>query len=350
MPRMIHPEHGPLVYLGDTTMTIGDEELVVKWERGKLPDSFLTFFGKDKLLEELEKTPTPPGYLKKFRGEKYNDVIKFIGEELPAWFFDSAHQRREVIWAFDVQVAMEAVCLFPQTARYARKWLKRKLKSQKFPNDLDSIWGTCVDLPTQPPCLPFFEITNGELLWLSVQELPADPLHIRRNVLSFDRLTSVFKTDPERLFATKMGKRFQNTIATVDRVNEYIDGIERFITPYIDDYNCTARTRGLETELAIVRAPVVYSRDFEFGLEIRDRDSYEVVWTVTFRTFSHGPDRQRTIAIQQRPATGIQAIFGDSQDFPVSNTSRWFDATTIDFKNKLAHLLEQHESDGGRME
>ena len=193
-------------------------------------------------------------------------------------------------------------------------------------------------------------MTDTELLWLSVQELPTDPQDIQRNILSSGRLTSVFKTDPERFFATRIGKRFQNTIATVDRVNEYIDRIECFVTPYIDDYNNTAGIRGLETKLAIARDPVLYSRDIEFGLKIRDRSSHEVVWGVTFQTFSHGPDPQRAIAIQQRPTIGMPALFGDAQDFPVRYTSRWFDETTIDFKDKLTHLREQHESDGNRTE
>ena len=347
MPRMMHPKHGPFAYLKDATITIGDQEFVVKWQTGNPPDSFLTFFGKDRLLKELEETPTPPGYFKKFRGEKYTDVIKFIAEELPAWFFDSTDQRREVIWAFDVQVAMEAVRLFPQTARYARKWLNRKLKSQHFPNNFDSTWTTCVDMATQRQCLPFFEMTDTELLWLLVHELPADPQSIQRNVLSTDRLAAVWETDPERLFSTKIGERFQNTIATVDRVNEYIEEIERFITPHIDTYNSTARTKALKSELAIIRDPGIYGRNVEFGLRIRDRSNDEVVWEVIFQTFSYPQDPQRTIAIQQRPRIGY-AQFGDTQDFPVPYTSHWFDDSTDDFKDKLRHLLEQHENDEGR--
>ena len=59
----------------------------MKWQEGHLPDTFLTFFGEDKLFEELEKSPAPPIYFKKFRGKQYTEVIKFLGEELPAWFF-----------------------------------------------------------------------------------------------------------------------------------------------------------------------------------------------------------------------------------------------------------------------
>ena len=83
MPRMMHPKHGPFAYLKDATITIGDQEFVVKWQTGNPPDSFLTFFGKDRLLKELEETPTPPGYFKKFRGEKYTDVIKSSQRSCP---------------------------------------------------------------------------------------------------------------------------------------------------------------------------------------------------------------------------------------------------------------------------
>ena len=157
----------------------------------------------------------------------------------------------------------------------------------------------------------------------------------------------MWKTDPDRLFNTKIGKRFQNAIATVDRVNKYIDEVERFIRPPIDTYNSTARTRSWTTELAIVRDPLEYGIGVELGLRVLDRDNDKVFWEVTIETFSYSSDPQRAIAIQQRPRIGqpnpMAAVFGDAEDFPVPYQSRWFEETVRDFKDKLVHLLEQHD-------
>ena len=100
---------------------------------------------------------------------------------------------------------------------------------------------------------------------------------------------------------TKIGKRFQNAIATVDRVNKYIDEVERFIRPPIDTYNSTARTRSWTTELAIVRDPLEYGIGVELGLRVLDRDNDKVFWEVTIETFSYSSDPQRAIATNRAP-------------------------------------------------
>ena len=74
--------YGPVTYVEDLILKLGSggNQIVMPVQITKFTrdESLITFFGKDKIIEELEATPTPRDYFKKFRGDRYIHEIQAL--------------------------------------------------------------------------------------------------------------------------------------------------------------------------------------------------------------------------------------------------------------------------------
>lgn len=141
MPKLTRSTgHGIITFIGQNTLTIGDQNYPLEITRFNGSDSCLTFFGARQLLEEMDETPNPRDYFKKFRAERYERELSFLAEAIPAYTGEWKEIKRDIFRSFYIQIAVEVSVLFPQTEKFAKRWLERKLQTQQCPHEFEHVW------------------------------------------------------------------------------------------------------------------------------------------------------------------------------------------------------------------
>ena len=148
MPKLIRStKHGILTFIGQNTITIGDQDFPLEIERFNGPDSCLTFFGEKQLLKEIDETPNPRDYFKKFRAERYDGELRSLAKAIPARTDEWKEIKRDIFRAFYIQIAIEASVLFPQVEEPAKRWLEGKMKTQRCLHEFEQVWSGYRSLP-----------------------------------------------------------------------------------------------------------------------------------------------------------------------------------------------------------
>ena len=170
MPKIIkNTKYGILTFLEQATITIGDAAFPLRIERFNGPDSCLTFFGEEQLFKEIDETPHPRDYFKKFRAERYQEELRFLST-----IHTNKEIKRDVFRSFYAQIAIEASRLFPSVEGYAKPWLERKMKSQRCAHDFEQVWCAYRSwiMPTPDGIFSTIYFRNNHCLkWLSLRQV-----------------------------------------------------------------------------------------------------------------------------------------------------------------------------------